>query len=197
MQPVQLSGNPETGFIKVGDVGSVATSFWILATVSLEPGGSLATNIGDGTCCDWHAKQVVHPLCQPVFGQQLVVLQIDHNIPDSLAILGVGVDALGKTGPRHMATLPTKTAVNAVFRHLDFRLRNIKNLPLALQASDAVLRKPGITGVAMFRVYGQRYDQEPRPVAGSDPCALPGHQIFSGLSCAGLWCAAFSYISIS
>jgi hypothetical protein len=81
----------------------------------LQAGGAVAAHAGDRCGHQRHAEQIGHRLGQAIFGQQLIVQQVDHEGGDPRAILRRRVDAVGERTPRLRPAAGAPAVMGAMF----------------------------------------------------------------------------------
>ena len=81
----------------------------------LQAGGASPTHPGDRRSHQLDAEQIGHQFGQTIFGQQLIVQQIDHECRDPRAILHRCVDPVGKPRPRMRPAAGALAVMSAMF----------------------------------------------------------------------------------
>ena len=129
VQPLRLAADPEAGFVHV--------FHWRRRHMvahrggePLETRGTSPAHAGDGRGHQMHAEQIGHQRGQTLFGQQLIVQQIDHDRREARAVLHRRGHVFGKGRARLGAAIPTKAGMGAVFRdNQGLRFGKVEHLP--------------------------------------------------------------------
>jgi hypothetical protein len=141
MQPLRLAADPEAGLVHVLD-GRGGDAVAHDGDELLQAGCAAAADPGDGRSNDPDAEQIGHGLGQAVFGQQLIMQQIDHERRDARAILHRGVDAVGKRRTSAGATGGAPAVMGAMLGD-DKRRRRRQIEYLAGTVADGHLQRHG------------------------------------------------------
>ena len=132
VQPLGPPADPQAGLVHVLD----RRRFHQVADHlddAFEAPGAASAHPRDGRRNQGDGEQIRHQLGQTIFGQELVVRQVDHHGPDPRAIPHRAGDASGKGGPGLPATSPATATMRPMLHdHQGPGLGQIENLAGAM-----------------------------------------------------------------